>query len=570
MKKYIDRTSCVVILWVAIQILGCAGTTANRSFESTELNKQKPDMMAVQLYVDGVLYETSHNFAAALLAFQEAQLYDSTSSDITKAIAANYLRLGKNESALRTLQQYLQHSPEDMEILELLAQIHINQQQWDEVEKIYLHMLDLEPANRDLLFSIAIFYLQKNEKNKALGFFQRILDQQSGPDPQVLVNLGELQIDMQKYGDAVETYRQLIKTEPEEVLGYFGYGIASELMGDTLTALREYYHVLDIDPGFNRARDRLADISLARNDYARALGLYEEAIRQDSTNLAGWLQLSELLWENNDTTRAMAVHSDIKSKFPEEWRVYVNAGRMYMDMRKYDAAREEFTRVIELAPDLFWGWLYSGIALMFQDSVEQALPSLMKAHEISPEDPLTNYYLGLALNRLGEPAAAIEYLRAALAFRPDWLSAISTMAESYASLNDFVMADSLFAMALSLDPDNALILNNYGYTLSERGIRLEEAIAMATKALDMEPENGAYLDTVGWIYYKMGKYEKSLEYIEKANNVRPFNPEVLEHLGDVYEKLGHMNKAVEAWSNALKLDQDNPELRNKLDKWLDE
>ena len=87
---------------------------------------------------------------------------------------------------------------------------------------------------------------------------------------------------------------------------------------------------------------------------------------------------------------------------------------------------------------------------------------------------------------------------------------------------------------------------------------------MVNKALEADPENGAFLDTIGWVYFKIGNYDKALEYIKKSVAIRDSSAEVLEHLGDVYEKLGQMELAVENWKRAKTLDPDRESLTTKL------
>ena len=143
---------------------------------------------------------------------------------------------------------------------------------------------------------------------------------------------------------------------------------------------------------------------------------------------------------------------------------------------------------------------------------------------------------------------------------------MGSLANAYDSLQEYVLSDSLYQTALRLQPDDTNILNNFAYSLSVRGIRLEEALRMAIKALESEPENGAFLDTVGWIHFQKKEYEKALDYIQKSLSVRTGSAEVAEHLGDVYEKLGRMDEARRAWKSALELDEDNLSIIKKLEQ----
>jgi Tfp pilus assembly protein PilF len=102
-----------------------------------------------------------------------------------------------------------------------------------------------------------------------------------------------------------------------------------------------------------------------------------------------------------------------------------------------------------------------------------------------------------------------------------------------------------------VNPGNASVLNYYGYMLADRGVRLEEATAMIKQAVTQEPSNGAYLDSLGWAYYKQNKLTEAEENLRKANDRQKHDPTILGHLGDVYAKLGQSDQAVMYWQRAL-------------------
>ena len=93
---------------------------------------------------------------------------------------------------------------------------------------------------------------------------------------------------------------------------------------------------------------------------------------------------------------------------------------------------------------------------------------------------------------------------------------------------------------------------------------MNKALKMARRAVALEPENGAYLDTIGWIFYKLGNYQEALRFIRQAVSGRENTAEVLEHLGDVYDKLGDTGNARQYWQKALEQEPDNENLKNKL------
>lgn len=126
--------------------------------------------------------------------------------------------------------------------------------------------------------------------------------------------------------------------------------------------------------------------------------------------------------------------------------------------------------------------------------------------------------------------------------------------------------EKLYDQAFKYYPDNVLLLNNYAYFLSERGIKLKEALEMSRKTVEKEPENSSYLDTYGWIYYKLKDYKNAKKYIEQAVKIGS-NAVLLEHLGDVYEGMDDIEHAIRYWNESLKLDPDNKDVRNKLARY---
>ena len=115
----------------------------------------------------------------------------------------------------------------------------------------------------------------------------------------------------------------------------------------------------------------------------------------------------------------------------------------------------------------------------------------------------------------------------------------------------FDQAEEQFRKVLAVNPNNAAVLNYYGYMLADRGVRLEEATAMIQKAVTLDPNNGAYLDSLGWAYYKQNKLAEAEENLRKASERQSHDPTILGHLGDVYMKLGQTTRAISCWERAL-------------------
>jgi tetratricopeptide (TPR) repeat protein len=121
----------------------------------------------------------------------------------------------------------------------------------------------------------------------------------------------------------------------------------------------------------------------------------------------------------------------------------------------------------------------------------------------------------------------------------------------YERQKKYDVAEQEFKKILNSDPQNAMTLNYYGYMLADRGVRLEEALGYIRKAVELDPANGAYLDSLGWAYYKLGKYDQAEENLSKALQHTPNDPTVQDHMGDVYQKTGRLKQAAAHWERAV-------------------
>ena len=121
----------------------------------------------------------------------------------------------------------------------------------------------------------------------------------------------------------------------------------------------------------------------------------------------------------------------------------------------------------------------------------------------------------------------------------------------YERQKKYDLAEEQFNKVLQINPRNAPVLNYYGYMLADRGVRLDEATALVKRALDEEAQNGAYLDSLGWAYFKQGRMTEAEDYLRRAAGRNRFDPTIRDHLGDLFYKTGRIEQAAEQWEKAL-------------------
>ena len=143
---------------------------------------------------------------------------------------------------------------------------------------------------------------------------------------------------------------------------------------------------------------------------------------------------------------------------------------------------------------------------------------------------------------------------------------------AYERMDVWPKADRDFREALRLNPDQPLVLNYLGYSLVEKKIQLDEALAMIEKAVELRPDSGFIVDSLGWVLFRMQQYQEAVPHLERAAELEPVDPIVNDHLGDVYWAVGRKREAYFQWQRALSFDPEEAEadrIRRKLDVGLD-
>ena len=141
----------------------------------------------------------------------------------------------------------------------------------------------------------------------------------------------------------------------------------------------------------------------------------------------------------------------------------------------------------------------------------------------------------------------------------------------YERLKQWEKAEADFLRVLEIEPENADALNYLGYTWVDRGENLERAFEMINKAVELEPQSGAIIDSLGWAHYKLGQYQEAKTQLEKAVELSPSSATIVDHLGDVYWKLGRYREAGYQWERALlyePTDEERETIENKLKSGL--
>ena len=264
-------------------------------------------------------------------------------------------------------------------------------------------------------------------------------------------------------------------------------------------------------------------------------------------------------------------------RFPASIRCALDLANVRLRRGMYDSTVAAARRVLVIDPFNSYAYTLLARAYLTRDMYEESIAPLQSLIDLGNDDAEIWSWLGFAFDRLGVRERAEHALRRALALDSTRMEALSTLALSLDNRREYARSDSLYERALAMyergivprDASYYLICNNFAYTLAERGRDLDRAQQLARIAVEEEPGNSSYLDTIGWIHFRRGEYDAALARIREAIAVRtgqdaPVGPVLYDHLGDVLAAMGRTAEAAEAWRAALREDPTLTVIQDKL------
>ena len=254
------------------------------------------------------------------------------------------------------------------------------------------------------------------------------------------------------------------------------------------------------------------------------------------------------------------------------------SGRLMGALGQHELAADTYAEVPETAPLYHLAAIGLAEALHRAGQAEEARATLEALAQSHAGLATVHSALGDMLRRERDFDAASRAYDAAIALlgepQPQHWSVYYTRAITHEREGRWPEAEADFRLALELNPDDAHVLNYLGYSLVERRENLDEALDMIRRAVAAEPDNGYIVDSLGWVYYRLGRYDEALEHMERAVELLPADAVLNDHLGDVYWAVGRKMEARFQWRRALSLgpadDLDMDRIRRKLEVGLDE
>lgn len=499
------------------------------------------------------------------------------------------------KNAIEQYQKITAQDPKDVESLSMLARLYRVSHDEAASENAYRQVLAIDPNDEDALNGLAMVYADRGDLPNAIAMLKQAIEK--NPDPRMVVMLAQFYEQIKDYSNAADTLKQVQADGNDNARLRRALAVDLLQAGRFDEALTAFQELAGEDPRNVPLQLQIAEILERRHDFAAAgAALAKAKAIENSTQVRfAEAELFRLQGKSAQAIAAMqALVTDTKKEQytdPEKKdRIgMLNAlGNMQADAGKTAEAVTAFRQIADLDPQLtpsvegkIVETYKSGKDYkLARQEADSALKKFPSEHSVVSEHALLLADLGLADQALTElkalpnsakdrevlvviaqvqdKARRFEDERKTL----DTADSLSTTPQDkqtiefyrgamYEREKNYDAAEKAFRNVLMSDPENAGAMNYLGYMFADRGIRLEEAQQLVSKALDLEPDNGAFEDSLGWVYYRLNKLDQAADELRLAVDKVGKDPTVHDHLGDVYFKQGRIREAIQQWEASM-------------------
>jgi tetratricopeptide (TPR) repeat protein len=509
--------------------------------------------------------------------------------------------------AIEHMEALTRLQPSDTDSWQVLGRLYKMDNQDQKAEEAFKKVLNVDPDSKGGLSSLAQLYFEQGDYAGAVELLKKIPE--ADMDPSLLGMLGYAYSQTHDFQSAVATDEKALAKDPENQELRRAYADALMDMGNTPAARTEFEKILKADPDDGSTYLRLAQLDRqegrfdqARKELERARTLpqpddtkiqyemkiqYEQALLEDAAgNQDKAIELLQGLVKSSEQAEGQFTPAEANNRAIFLERL----GLIYRAQRKHQPALQAFQQIVALgkaqAPR---GEELIVDTMRLTHQLPKALDEVNSAVQKFPEERSLRILRAYVVGEMGRVGEAVNQLQALMNNTPADRELYLSVAQVYSQAKQFAeaeqavnkalgysskpeeqeysrfmlgsiyerqkkydLAEEQFKKVLAVDPLNASAANYLGYMLADRGVRLEESVKYIKKALELEPNNGAYLDSLGWAYYQMNRCDLAEPPLENAARIMSGDPTIHEHLGRLYLRMGKETLAEQEWERALK------------------
>src|SRR5881394_3855148 len=520
---------------------------------------------ALANFVEGMALEENGEMDRALDAYRKVLNVDPGQAQLAARVAGLLIQQDDFPQAIDVLKDAIKANPNNAEPYQQLAFIYTRYlKKTDQAIDYANRAIALNPGDVEGYQRLVEIELAAGQQRRALEALDRALKVSSG-DPNFWLRLGKLYVAILFKSDSQPKPDELTKTnevfkkagenaadDPGILKDVADYYAASQQLKE---AIPLYLRVLELQPDDANAQEKLATGFVLTNQRDKAVEMLEQIIKEHPEKYQPYDLLAQVL--------------------DEEARSLQRANRIEEAKVKFAKVAANYEQSLLINPNHPGTYLHLAELLLGPlKNAARGVQLLAEARRRFPGAPEIVYYLAIAQREAKQSQQAVATFEEALheaqldedddVINAKFYFNYGAAAEQ-AGL--YEKAANLLRKSIALDPANSAEAYNYiGYMWADHNMNLDEAEAMIKRALESEPNNASYLDSLGWVEFRKGKFDQALnDLLHAAKSVERDDPVVFEHIGDTYLKLNRVPEALDAWQKALALDPKNKTLADKIE-----
>jgi len=520
-------------------------------------------------FYEALRLKTVGDYGSAVALFEECLKMNENDDAVLYVLAEFYAGNRQFTKAKNHITRAYQIDPKNIWYLELLGYIQQNLGLYEEAEISFKKLTDIEPFNMDWLYYYSEAQLFNGNFKEAIITFERLIEE-AGPIPELLHRKIELLIDQGETDRVVSELKALIIEYPD-IPEYTGmlmdYYQTNNLTKEAKSLLDE---LIAKDPNNPHLHLAMADYYNVLGDRGKTYFHLKNAFESDLLEIDAKVKLLIDIHDNQTPIdqEAFELVDILVEKHGGDAKTYSIQGDFYLKNKENEKALTSFRKALEYDKSKYPIWHEALILEYTTGQYELLYQDSKKALEYFPT--ISNLYLFAGLGALYTKRAdeAIEFFTIGKDFvvKDNLLSAEFNfqLAEAYMAAIQYESAQVYYREALTLDPSNALYLNNYAYKLALHAVYLTDALDAIKKADKIAPNQPNFLDTYAWVLFQQKEYKQALAKIEQAYKLSPNSFVIAEHYGDILFKSGQEAKAMELWLTSRDLGNTDEVLEKKI------
>ena len=556
------------------------------------------------------LYAKTGRIRDAVLEAQDILKRDGNNLEARRLLGRIYLRsLGDMQAgtqsqeilklAIDQYEQIVKLDPKSVEDHLLLGRLYRLNNELLKSENEFKAAVKIQPDSEEAVTTLAYLYNEEGDSNRALDVLNTVPEK--ARTAKLYSALGYTYEQQKEYKQAVEAYRKSTELDHDNLDAV--RGLAQNLMNDgqTEAALEQYKNIVEADPSDAQTYMRIAEINRRAGKFDQAMDALKKANTVVPDSLEVQYNMAVIDEAQGKYDEAIQILNDLLTKTEHSDGEYTASdknnravflerlGTVYREAGKTQLAEATFRKMLDLGDENAVRG-YQQIIETYRDNKQwqQATNVAEEAAKRFPDDRSLQMVAASQQADMGNPQPAITRVKGMLKGNADDREVYIALAQMYSRIKDWDNAEEAINKAIELsskpdekdytlfvagsiyerqkkydkaeesfhkvlvdDPKDAMTLNYLGYMLADRGTRLDEALGYVRRAVALDPNNGAYLDSLGWVYYKMGNYELAEENLRRASERMNDDPTIHDHLGELYMKTGRVKLAATHWERSL-------------------